>query len=116
MTIDSNSTPLFRDAADLDRKVRSHDADSSWSAARITRPQQESVKDAILIILGKRGPLTDDEIYYAYRAAGGRRTPQRVRTARAELVNPKHGRPLVRLSNVIGISATGADAQKWEVV
>lgn len=108
--------PLYTGAADLERKVRSRDPETSWRAARISKRQQGEVKDFIVLILARRGPLTDDAIYRAYRASGGRRTPQRVRTARAELVNPKYGDPQVQLSAVVGLSEAGGPSQTWEVV
>ena len=107
--------PLYTGAADLERKVRSHDPETSWLAARVSKRRQGEVKDFIVLILARRGPLTDDAIYAAYRASGGRRTAQRVRTARAELVNPKFGDPQVKLSTVVGLSDAGGESQTWEV-
>ena len=106
---------LYTGAADLERKVRSRDPETSWEAARITNRRQGEVKDFIVLVLARLGPLTDDAICAAYRASGGRRTAQRVRTARAELVNPRFGNPQVKLSTVMGLSDAGGESQTWEV-
>ena len=116
--------PLFEDeqppnylgADALERKVRSRDAESSWSAARISEPDQMAVKDFILLILARKSPLTDDEIYDAYKDSGGNRMPQRVRSARNEMRFPKRGPALVELADTLGVSRAGAEGtQRWQL-
>jgi len=105
---------LFIDTPDLERRVRSRDPESSWAVAAITPGAAKSVCDFILAALTAAGPLTDDELYARYHAAGGRRTAQRVRTAREELVHPKEGKPQIRQAAAIGVSAAGNAARRWE--
>jgi hypothetical protein len=107
--------PLFIDTPDLERRVHSHDAETSWQAAAISAADVKSVRIFVLQLLGRGRPLTDDEIYAAYRAAGGRRTPQRVRTVRESLTHPKEGLPLVKEHITIGISQFGNPARRWVV-
>jgi hypothetical protein len=99
----------------LERRVRSHDPEPSWDAARITAPDANEVRVKVLAIVAARGPLTDDEIFAHYRAAGGTRTAQRVRTARAELSRPVTGDPILRELDRDGVSATGAAARRWVI-
>jgi len=106
---------VFIDTPDPERRVRSHEAETSWVAATIQPGAAKSVRDSILHILATYGPLTDDEIYAQYRADGGMRTPQRVRTAREELINPKEGRRLIREHHHIGYSALGNAARQWVI-
>lgn len=105
--------PPFTGTPALERRVRSHDPDESWSAADISTADANEVRRAVLAIIAGRGPITDEEIVTLYRAAGGPRTPQRVRTARAELSRPVHGEPLIREHDTAGTSSTGATARRW---
>ena len=99
----------------LERRVRSHDPEPSWDAAQITAPDANEVRVKVFAIVAARGPLTDDEIYAHYRASGGTRTAQRVRTARAELSRPVTGDPILREYDRAGVSATGAAARRWVI-
>lgn len=109
----SDHIALFTDAADLERRVRSRDPESSWKAARITRGQADTIRAFVVDHLRTHGPQTDDQIFAAYQLAGGKRTPQRLRTARAEMVHPKWGEPQVRAHTEPGLSNFGNTAQKW---
>ena len=85
---------LFTDMAELETRVRSNDDDTSWRAARISRADNESLKDTLYRLLANHGPQTDDSLFELYESEGGRRTTQRVRTARAEMSrerNPRTG-------------------------
>lgn len=99
----------------LERRVRSNDPDTSWDAAKITRRESTDLQKVLHSIIALHGPLTDEEIFAHYRANGGSRTPQRVRTARAELSRPITGRPLIREYDRDGITATGAAARRWVI-
>jgi hypothetical protein len=112
----SDHIALFTDAADLERAVRSRDPESSWEAARITRSQSDTIKAFIREHLRKHGPQTDDQIFADYQLAGGNRTPQRLRTARAALVHPKWGEPQVREHPEPGVSNFGNTARKWVLI
>ena len=113
---DVEAPPNYLGSDSLERKVRSRDAESSWSAARISEAEQMAVKDFILLILARKSPLTDDEIYDAYQRAGGHRLPQRVRTARNEMRFPKRGPALVELADTLGVSRAGAEGtQRWQL-
>jgi hypothetical protein len=111
--IDDNS--LFLDTPDLERRVRSREAETSWQAAAISQLNVESVRTSVIQILGCGRPMTDDEIYAQYRDAGGKRTPQRIRTAREALTHPKEGLPLVKEHIAIGISQYGNPARQWVI-
>ena len=100
----------------LERRVRSNDPDTSWAAAEIAPEQSTQVRDFIVLFLARKPASTDDQIYAAYKASGGRRTPQRVRTARAELSHPKTGLPTVRVAAVIGRTAIGGSCRTWELI
>ena len=107
---------LFDDTPDLDRRVRTRDADTSWDAARITRSGSEDVKARVLGIIRRHGPIHDEGIFAVYRLEGGTRTPQRVRTARAQLTHPGAGlRPLI-MARGTGRTSTGHATQLWVVV
>jgi len=111
ITFDS---PLFHDTPDLERRVRSRDADTSWVSASIAPESASAVRDFIELWLSRHPASTDDAIYAGYRASGGRRTAQRVRTARAELSNPKLGDPIIRTVG-IGTSDAGGSARTWSL-
>ncbi|MCU1598542.1 MAG: hypothetical protein JWQ47_2281 [Glaciihabitans sp.] len=113
----SDNIPLFTnlDTPDLERRVRSREAETSWQAAAISTADVKSVRAFVLQLLGRGRPLTDDEIYAVYRDAGGRRTPQRLRTAREELTHPKEGLPLVKEHVRIGTSQFGNPARQWVI-
>lgn len=107
-------TPLFFDTPDLERRVRSNDPDTSWVAASIAPESAAAVRDFIEIWLARNPGSTDDAIYSAYRRSGGKRSPQRVRTARAELSNPRVGAPRIHTTG-IGLSDAGGKSQEWSV-
>lgn len=113
MTITFDS-PLFLDTEDIERRVRSNDPDTSWLAASITPEDAAGVRDFIVLFLARRPDQTDDQIFDAYKASGGTRTAQRVRTARAELSNPKHGTPEI-IPSGIGTSAAGGKSTTWKL-
>jgi hypothetical protein len=117
-TIDYPDAALFDTVDELERKVRSHDPDSSWNAAaRITATELRGLKADIYRILAKHGPLTDDALFARYQAEGGTRTAQRVRSARSEMTNEYRGQlPTLRKGQEDGVSAHGGDAQTWEVI
>lgn len=109
-----------RDAAtpttpNLERRVRTHDPDTSWAAAAITSPDANEVRTKVLAIIAARGPIGDEQIFAMYRAGGGTRTAQRVRTARAELSRPITGDPLIREHDRGGVSPTGAPCRRWVI-
>ena len=112
---DQLHTPLFRSTEDLERSVRSNDPDPSWVAAAIAPDEKSAVRDYIVLFLARKPASTDDEIFAAYHQSGGRRTPQRVRTARQELSSPKTGDPLIETAG-IGASASGGPARTWKLV
>ena len=114
MTITVFDSPLFLSTEDLERRVRSNDPDTSWLAAAIAPESAQSVRDFIELFLARRPGSTDEQIFEAYDASGGRRTPQRVRTARAELSNPKHGQPVIRATGT-GVTANGGATQEWSL-
>lgn len=99
----------------LERRVRSNDPDTSWKAAAITAPDAHEVRHKLIAIIAAHGPMTDDEIFTHYRAGGGIRTAQRVRTARAELSRPVVGDPIIREHDRHGVSPTGAAARRWVI-
>lgn len=100
----------------FDYRVRDRDPRTSWDAAKIRRSDAEGVRQHVLAIIRDLGPVGDEAIFSAYRAQGGTRTAQRVRTARAELCHPGAGeRPLVAAQGTT-TSATGRTAQLWVAV
>ena len=111
----AGDTKLFENAYDLERAVRSRDPEPSWEAAAITPEQASEVADFITLFLARKPGSTDDEIFAAYKNSGGRRTPQRIRTAREGLVHPKHGDPTIRVAG-IGTSAAGGSCRTWELI
>ena len=106
---------LFTDTADLERRARSRDPETSWASAAIPREDSSELSAWILLVLA-HGPLTDDELYAQYIDAGGKRTPQRLRTEREALVHPKRGEPLVRAAALRGRSRLGNPCSRWELV
>ncbi|HEY4267243.1 MAG TPA: hypothetical protein VGM94_03530 [Galbitalea sp.] len=109
---------LFDDVRDLERKVRTNSAETEWAAgASMKRSAEDELREAIYQILLSRGPLTDEEIARYYYQAGGKLTPQRIRTARAALthVTPS-SLPIVQSAGRNGISATGRSMQKWRAI
>lgn len=107
--------PVADHTPNLERRVRSNDPDTSWDAAKITRRDSTDMQKVLHSIIAVHGPITDEELFAHYRANGGTRTPQRVRTARAELSRPVTGRPLIREYDRDGITATGAAARRWVI-
>lgn len=95
------------------RYTRSKDPVTSRVAAeRVTVDANLTTKAIVLGILRTWGPLTHDEIHARYKAAGGTRTPQRIRTATKELVTEN----LVRESTaLIGETENGGPSLKWEI-
>jgi hypothetical protein len=114
---------LFDDTPDLESRVRSNDPDSSWAPARITRADNESLKDTLYRILANSThPLTHDELHSLYTAEGGKRTAQRVRTACAEMARDRNIRTgieetaRIRQAAGIGRSEHGGEATLWEAI
>jgi hypothetical protein len=107
---------LWGSTDDLERRVRSHDPESSWEAARIDRDDAAGIRDFIVHHLRIEGPSTDEAIHEAYLDAGGTRTPQRLRTERAALVFPKDGEPIVRAARTRGTSRLGNSCTRWELI
>lgn len=114
---------LFEDVTDLEMKVRSGDADTSWKAAALmTVAAERDLKQSIYALLVEHGPMTDDELFERYAEAGGRRTSQRVRTARAEMCATRKPKstveqtPTVRATGELGLSAHEGEAQTWEAI
>lgn len=114
---------LFDDTPELEARVRSQDPDTSWAAARISREDNESLKDTLYRLLANaRRPLTHDELYGLYVAERGTRTAQRVRTACAEMArtyNIRTKRPVaarIRQAEGVGQSEHGGDASLWEAI
>jgi hypothetical protein len=104
---------LFDDGNDLEYHVRDRDPGTSWDAATITRTAAEDVKARVLGIIRRHGPIHDEGIFAVYTAEGGMRTPQRVRTARAQLAHPGAGiRPLIKPQGT-GRTPTGHATQLW---
>lgn len=70
----------------LERMVRSNDPDTSWeAAASIAADALTDLQNWILTTLTAKA-MTDGELVDACLHSGRRATPQRVRTARKELV------------------------------
>ena len=113
-----NATTLFDSVDELERRVRSMDPETSWTAASaMSTPEYKGLKADIFRILSDHGPLTDDALYARYVAEGGTRTPKRVRTARAEMSVPYRGQvPRLRAADDLGVSEHGGTAQQWEVI
>lgn len=91
----------------FDPAARATDPDTSWAAARSVtdlRPRQAAVLELL-----SRGPLTDEQI--ARRYCGPRQSPSGLRTRRKELVDMG----LVRDSGVKERMETGRLAVVWEV-
>lgn len=106
-------------APHLERRVRSRDNDTSWAAAAgITAAEYTGVKLAVLRILSDRGPLTDEAIFVEYIKRGySRRTPQRLRTARHEMTEPRFGQVMIRESDLPKARLdSGYHGQKWELI
>lgn len=91
----------------------SRDADDTLS-----RTDRERVTAAITVILSEAGALTDEQIVERYQARAGdhpsvpRVTPQRIRTARAELVRDGQ----VRDAQLLAFSALGNRATAWTLI
>jgi hypothetical protein len=107
-------TPIFSDAPDLERRVRSREVDTSWAVAAIGGAEVNHLEAQLLTLIRDYGPLTDDELYLRYQRIGGDRTAQRVRTARVALARPKRGEPLIREAS-LGRSRLGNAARRWVV-
>ena len=92
-------------------RARRNDPETSRDAAlRIPRGLSD-VHDDILRLLADRGPMTDDRLLRLYLKGGGARSPQRITTARHELV--QRGR--VRWTGEWGTTQRGKRARLWEV-
>jgi len=92
------------------------DAGTSSDAADVTASTDRArVRAAITVILREAGPLTDDQIveHYETRARSFSSvpwvTPQRIRTARAELVRAG----AVRDAQLLAFSTLGNKATAW---
>lgn len=88
---------------------------SSDAAESLDRSDRERVAAAITVILSEFGALTDEQIVDRYTARAGanpsvpRVTPQRIRTARSELVHVGQ----VRDANLLAFSKLGNRATAW---
>lgn len=109
---------LFDDVEDLERKVRSRDQETSWTGAALVKTTElRGIKVDIIRILSEHGPLTDDAIFAYYIEAGGRRTAQRIRSARAEMTTLYRGQvPVVRRAEGMGVSEHGGDSHLCDVI
>lgn len=93
-------------------RVRTRDPRTSWDVAPIDDDELTALKRAILALLAER-PRTDSALIIGYAAAGHPfRTPQRIRTARAELVRKAR----VRDSGRDAPSPYGNRSTVWEIV
>jgi hypothetical protein len=91
-------------------RVRSDDPTTSWHVARIDDRALSALQATILDLL--EWPRTDDELIDAYLAGGHPpRTPNRIRTARAELVSLA----LVRDTGKTAPSRYGNPSTVWTV-
>ncbi len=97
--------------------VRQTDPHTSRAAAPIAAPKLSTLMAGILELLRARGPLTGDQLVALYREYSAidperypLRSPQRITTARGELV--RLGR--VRYTGADGVSDLGNAAQLWE--
>lgn len=94
-----------------EHRVRRHDPETSRDAAsRIPRGLSD-VHEDILRLLAEHGPMTDDRLLRLYVDGGGLRSPQRVTTARNELVQ----RARVRWTGGWGTTHRRSRARLWEV-
>lgn len=115
---------LFDDVPDLERKVRTMDPETSYrAAAKITTVEHTSLKADLYQLLLEHGKQTHDDLYDLYRTQATTRgdtkvrTPQRVRTALAEMCVVYRGeQPSVRRLEEFGRSANGGDAHLWEAI
>jgi len=103
----------------FDGIVRDRDPETSWdAAARQTDERVNHLQAAISVILGTRGPLTDEQLvdeYDAYRASRPRVlavTPQSIRTRRHEL----HVAGKVRPTGQRRATRSGSSGTVWELV
>lgn len=108
-------------AVSAEGRVRSRpmatDLPTSWTAAvRMTTKQEMVLKSAIIAILRHHAPLADDAIHALYQEAGGRRTAQRVRTARHELERETFDGARVVLVDDAGLTNAGGDASRWGII
>jgi hypothetical protein len=119
VTVTDTSTPL--DFSGLEDRVRSGDPDTSWAAAqRIDEAALSQLKRDIITIVRdaerRTGTgLTDDEIYDEYRRRGlTPRSPQRIRTSRHEITDPRLCQPpYLRQVSEDGHSNLGNGSQVW---
>lgn len=115
----SNETTLPPEVAK--RYARRDDGPNSREAAAgISERELTELQAAICELLRAEGPMTDERIYQRYVAAGlPHRTPQRVRTARAEITEgAKHLRDVARIrpSGEVGETASGYHGDRWELI
>jgi hypothetical protein len=93
-------------------RARRSDPETSRDAARRIPRGLSDVHDDILRLLADHGPLTDDRLLRLYVDGGGTRSPQRVTTARHELVQ----RARVRWTGGWGTTHRGSRARLWEAI
>lgn len=94
-----------------EHRARHSDPETSRDAARRIPRGLSDVHDDILRLLAGHGPMTDDRLLTLYADGGGTRSPQRVTTARHELVL----RARVRWTGGWGTTHRGSRARLWEV-
>lgn len=102
--------------ANLERRVRSRDPETSWVAAAGMPDEQITELQAWIMVTLRERPLTDHELQGEHGAAVFARTiraasPQRVRTARKELELQQ----LVKATGETRPTPTGYQAQVWSV-
>lgn len=96
---------------DYGGRVRSRDPETSWHVAPIRWDALTELQSAIIWLL--LTPATDDQLVSRYAAASlPSRTPQRIRTARSQLV----AEGLVCAAPELGRSALGNRATRWQAV
>lgn len=93
-------------------RARRNDPETSRDAARRIPRGLSDVHDDILRLLADYGPMTDDRLLRLYVDGGGTRSPQRVTTARHELVQ----RSRVRWTGRWGTTHRGSRARLWEAI
>jgi hypothetical protein len=100
-------------------RVRDRSPDTSWAAAdQLTDDKVSQVAATIRVLLGSRGPLTQEQLVEAYDEYARQRswirpvTPQNIRTRAAEL----HHAGKIRDTGTRRPTRSGGSAAVWELV